>query len=100
MLVTRIMQALGIICIFAAIRAMLTPFTTYSTFSVEAQQTAGVNVSIVKDAALKGDKAYQPNPVNVTIGQEVIWTNDDSQIHTVTSGTGPSDPKLGELSDS
>lgn len=94
------MQALGIICIFAAIRAMLTPFTTYSTFSVEAQQIAGVNVSIVKDAALKGDKAYQPNPVNVTIGQEVIWTNDDSQIHTVTSGTGPSDPKLGELSDS
>lgn len=51
MLVTRIMQALGIICIFAAIRAMLTPFTTYSTFSVEAQQKAGVNVSIVKDAA-------------------------------------------------
>jgi plastocyanin len=98
--ITRIMHVLGIICIFAAITAMLTSFIPNSTFSVEAQQTVGVNVSIVKDAALKGDTAYQPNPVNVTIDQEVIWTNDDSQIHTVTSGTGPSDPKLGELFDS
>ena len=79
---------------------MLTSFIISSTSSVEAQETEGVNVSIVKDAALKGDKAYQPNPVNVTMGQEVIWTNDDSQIHTVTSGTGPSDPELGALFDS
>jgi hypothetical protein len=50
MLVTRIMHVLGIICIFAALTAMLTSFITNNTFSVEAQQTAGVNVSIVKDA--------------------------------------------------
>ena len=100
MLVTRITHALAIICIFAAITSMLASFIINSTSSVEAQETEGVNVSIVKDAAIKGDKAYQPNPVNVTIGQEVIWTNDDSQIHTVTSGTGPSDPELGVLFDS
>jgi len=99
MLVTRITHALAIICIFAAITSMLASFIINSTSSVEAQETEGVNVSIVKDAALKGDKAYQPNPANVTIG-EVIWTNDDSQIHTVTSGTGPSDPELGILFDS
>ena len=100
MLMTKITHALAIICIFAAIISMLTSFIISSTSSVEAQETEGVNVSIVKDAALKGDKAYQPNPVNVTMGQEVIWTNDDSQIHTVTSGTGPSDPELGALFDS
>lgn len=48
--VTMIMYVLGIICIFAALTAMLTSFITNSTFSVKAQQTAGVNVSIVKDA--------------------------------------------------
>jgi plastocyanin len=100
MLMTKITHVLAIICIFAAIISMLTSFIISSTSSVEAQETEGVNVSIVKDAALKGDKAYQPNPVNVTMGQEVIWTNDDSQIHTVTSGTGPSDPDLGALFDS
>jgi plastocyanin len=100
MLMTKITHVLAIICIFAAITSMLTSFIISGTSSVEAQETEGVNVSIVKDAALKGDKAYQPNPVNATMGQEVIWTNDDSQIHTVTSGTGPSDPELGVLFDS
>ena len=100
MLMTMITHALAIICIFAAITSMLTSFIISSTSSVEAQETEGVNVSIVKDAAIKGDRAYQPNPVNVTMGQEVIWTNDDSQIHTVTSGTGPSNPELGVLFDS
>jgi len=100
MLMTKITHALAIICIFVAMTLMVTSFIISSSSSVEAQETEGVNVSIVKDAAIKGDKAYQPNPVNVTIGEEVIWTNDDSQIHTVTSGTGPSDPDLGAVFDS
>jgi plastocyanin len=58
--------------------------------SVLAQQ-AGVSlvkdVSIVKNAATMGDKAFSPNPVDIKVGGGVTWTNDDSQIHTVTSGT-------------
>jgi plastocyanin len=32
------------------------------------------------------DTAYNPNPVEITIGQTVVWTNDDAAFHTVTSG--------------
>lgn len=44
------------------------------------------NVAIVVGAALKRDKAYQPNPVNVKAGGTVTWTNLDTVVHTVTSG--------------
>lgn len=62
-----------------------------STTTTGSQENGSITVSIVKDAALKGDKAYQPNPITVKVGQELTWTNDDSQIHTSTSGTGPED---------
>jgi plastocyanin len=57
-----------------------------STTTAGSQESGSISVSIVKDAALKGDKAYQPNPIMVKVGQELTWTNDDSQIHTATSG--------------
>lgn len=46
----------------------------------------GASVSIVTNAATLGDKAYVPNPAEVKVGESVTWTNDDSQIHTATSG--------------
>lgn len=36
-----------------------------------------------------GDKAYSPNPVEVKVGGGVTWSNDDTQIHTATSGISP-----------
>jgi plastocyanin len=57
---------------------------------------AGTKVSIVEEASEMGDQAYDPNPVNVKVGDTVTWTNDDSQIHTVTSGTDSSDPNMGK----
>ena len=47
----------------------------------------GTTVTIVPNSATLGDKAYVPNPAEVTAGSSVTWTNTDSQIHTVTSGT-------------
>jgi plastocyanin len=44
------------------------------------------NVSIVPEAAGLEDKAYQPNPVSIKVGETVIWTNHDLTIHTVTEG--------------
>ena len=61
---------------------------------------AGTKVSIVEEASEMGDQAYDPNPVNVKAGDTVTWTNDDSQIHTVTSGTDSSDPNTGKEFDS
>jgi plastocyanin len=46
----------------------------------------GESVSIVPNASTMGDKAYSPNPAGVKAGESVTWTNDDSQIHTATSG--------------
>jgi plastocyanin len=44
------------------------------------------NVSIVPDAAVLEDKAYQPNPIKINVGETIIWTNNDLTIHTVTEG--------------
>ena len=47
---------------------------------------AATSVSIVSGASSLTDTAFQPNPVQVSVGSTVTWTNDDSQPHTVTSG--------------
>ena len=46
----------------------------------------GAGVSIVPNASTLGDKSYSPNPAEIKAGETVTWTNDDSQIHTATSG--------------
>jgi plastocyanin len=61
---------------------------------------AGTKVSIVEEASEMGDRAYDPNPVKIKAGNTVTWTNDDSQIHTVTSGTGSDDTSPGKEFDS
>jgi plastocyanin len=73
---TRIALVLGI---FSALAVGL----SIGQASVYAQ---GASVSIVPNASTMGDKAYSPNPAEVKAGESVTWTNDDSQIHTATSG--------------
>ena len=48
---------------------------------------AGTSVSIVSGSSSLTDTAFQPNPIQVSTGATVTWTNDDSQPHTVTSGS-------------
>ena len=45
------------------------------------------SVSIVSGSSTLTDTAYQPNPIQVSVGNTITWTNDDSQPHTVTSGS-------------
>jgi plastocyanin len=54
--------------------------------SREAQQQSNIEVSIPPGSAELTDTAFQPNPVQINVGDTVTWTNDDSQPHTVTSG--------------
>jgi plastocyanin len=61
---------------------------------------SGTKVSIQEEASEMGDQAYDPNPIKVKVGGTVTWTNDDSQAHTVTSGTDSSDPNMGKEFDS
>jgi nitrite reductase (NO-forming) len=46
----------------------------------------GTGVSIVPGSSSLTTDAYQPNPLQVSTGATVTWTNDDAQPHTATSG--------------
>ena len=48
-----------------------------------------LDVSII---GIKKDKSFDPNPIEINTGDSITWTNDDNEIHTVTSGSdeGPS----------
>jgi plastocyanin len=74
---TKIAAVLGVISVLAV-------GLSIGQVSVYAQ---GASVSIVPNASTMGDKAFSPNPAQVKAGESVTWTNDDSQIHTVTSGS-------------
>jgi len=50
-------------------------------------QSDKVQATIVPGASTLTDTAYSPNPIQAKVGQEVEWTNEDSAMHTVTSGT-------------
>jgi plastocyanin len=58
--------------------------------ATNATTTGGGNtttsVSIVPGSSSLTTNAYQPNPVQVSVGTTVTWTNDDAQPHTVNSG--------------
>ena len=56
-------------------------------------------ISIVPGATLLSDSAYNPNPVQIKVGQTVLWINDDFSFHTVTSGN-VGDPDAGQIFDS
>jgi len=55
-------------------------------------------VSIVQGASLMSNNAF--SPISIKAGDMVTWTNDDGTSHTITSGSGPSDPNIGKEFDS
>ena len=62
--------------------------TTGNTTGTSTTSADGSNsVSIVSGATSLTDTAYSPNPIQVSVGTTVTWTNNDSQPHTVTSGS-------------
>lgn len=83
---------------------------SHSIASIAAQQSAnmtnstssaaGTGASIVPNASTLADKAFSPNPIIAKVGDNVTWTNKDSTFHTITSGTGASDPNKGKEFDS
>jgi plastocyanin len=60
----------------------------YDPDFADAQEIEEVSVTIVSHASTLGDKAYQPNPLEVILDSTVKWTNDDFSIHTVTEDGG------------
>jgi plastocyanin len=47
----------------------------------------GTAVTIPAGASTRGSSAYAPNPLTITSGTTVTWTNNDSIAHTSSSDT-------------
>jgi plastocyanin len=58
-----------------------------------------VTLSILAGSSIQGSPDYDPDELTVAAGSEVTVTNDDTLPHTVTSGTGPTDPNSAQLFD-
>ncbi|MGH2612923.1 MAG: hypothetical protein ACRDFB_07730 [Rhabdochlamydiaceae bacterium] len=88
-----------LICLFA-ILMLVTIVETSShlafaaTEKVTITQGSGANQSCVATA-----NCFDSNNIQITVGDTVTWTNQDSVIHTVTSGS-PSDTQTGTIFDS
>jgi plastocyanin len=63
----------------------------YATNATTSAASGGGNtttrVSIVPGSSSLTTDAFSPNPIQVSVGNTVTWTNDDSQPHTVASGS-------------
>jgi plastocyanin len=78
----------------------------FTIFAFAPSAFADQSVSIAQGASSGGsapcvaaNNCFTPNPVNVSPGEKVTWTNTDSVSHTVTSGK-PSDIPSGTIFDS
>jgi plastocyanin len=91
-------QAIAIFSILLSALALSITLGIFVVASISAQ--GGAKVSIVSGASTMGDKAFSPNPANVKVGDTVTWTNNDSQPHTVISGSGSDAPNKGKEFDS
>jgi plastocyanin len=52
----------------------------------------GKPLTILAGASVQGSPAFDPDTITVKKGDKITVTNKDTLPHTVTSGTGPSDP--------
>jgi plastocyanin len=74
------------VVVFSTITLLMTLFgiTGNATILASAQDSRTTEISIVSDASRLTNTAYQPNPINIRVGDTVEWINDDSAPHTVT----------------
>ncbi len=71
------------------------------TSSNATSASGGTSVSIVAGSSSPSNgKFYDPEPINVSTGATVTWTNHDTTLHTVTSGSPESGAASGAEFDS
>lgn len=62
-------------------------------------QAGTTTITIPTGASVQGSADYTPDNAEVPLGNKIIWKNDDTAIHTATSGTGTEDPTSGDMFD-
>ena len=60
----------------------------------------GPTINILEGASIQGSPDYDPEELTASAGAEVTVVNQDTVLHTVTSGTGTSDPQSAQMFDS
>jgi plastocyanin len=100
------LNSFGILVVVAVMISVVTITTSSSTIIDNhaiinfAQAQIEAKVSIVPGASTLGERAFSPNPITLKVGDTVIWTNDDNQFHTVTSGDPSGGGETGKVFDS
>jgi len=66
----------------------------------ESQFSKVVTINILEGSVTQGNPDYEPDATVATRDALITWVNQDSTLHTATSGTGLSDPESAKLFDS
>jgi plastocyanin len=59
----------------------------------------GSTINILEGSSIQGSPDYDPDELTVSAGTDVTVVNQDTVLHTATSGTGPQDPESAQLFD-
>jgi len=66
--------------------------TSNATTAAAPAGPPGAPLTILEGSSVQGSPSYDPAALTVKKGDKITVTNKDTLPHTVTSGTGPSDP--------
>jgi plastocyanin len=72
---------------------------TNRTTSTTLSGPVGATITVLQEASIQGNPAFDPSVVKVKRGNLIQVTNRDSVPHTVTNGKGADDPNTGKLFD-
>jgi plastocyanin len=66
----------------------------------ESQFSQVVTINILEGSSVQGSPDYDPDAATASSDALITWVNEDTTLHTATSGTGPDDAESGQLFDS
>ena len=62
----------------------------------ESQFSQVVTVKILEGSSVQGNPDYDPDAATASSDALITWVNEDTTLHTATSGTGPDDAESGQ----